>query len=109
MNDYNSKTEELIKMYLSFSANKNINIDEFVKLRKQAMKEIDKENGKYRNNVIHPLGEKRKNKKEDNINVITQENLTSKQIKPKEEFKPTEAIEFNAEKMFLQMVKEIQD
>lgn len=104
MNNYNDKTEELIKMYLSFSTNKNINIDEFVKLRKQAVKEVDKENGKYnKSKVIHPLERQEKTNKEEVKQIMHMKNIQN------EKSKDTKPTQLNAEKMFLEIIKDIQD
>lgn len=104
MDNYNAKTEQLIGLFLSFSDRKNIDADDFIKIRKQAVKEVNKENGKYKNKVIRPLTDQNETNKE--------KETKSKQlsvIKSEGENQDTNIEKMDTEKMFLSMVKELQD
>ena len=112
VSEYDKKTEELIKSYLNFSPNKFITVDEYIKFRKQAIKETKDVV------VVQPIIDKTPpEKKEINERHIKQETIIATS-KPATETKMIEqdndvVVENknvnNVESMFLSMIKEIQD
>lgn len=106
MDKYNEKTETLVGLFLNFSDRTYISADDFIKIRQQAVKEVNKENERYKNKVIHPLTKQNETSKEKETkskqpSVIKSEGENSNQ--------DTNIEKMDTEKMFLSMVKELQD
>lgn len=115
---YEEKTEHLIEMFMKYSDKKSLDVNEFLKIRKQAIKETDDIvfNG---TNIIRPLSdtkipqeEKRTNKKEnsraDSYNHKKQSNTRSIE-KAEVHTEELESDEFTKEDMFLAMIKDVED
>ena len=69
---YEEKTEHLIEMFMKYSDKKSLDVNEFLKIRKQAIKETDDIvfNG---TNIIRPLSDTKipQEEKRTNINILT--------------------------------------
>ena len=117
---YEEKTEHLIEMFMKYSDKKSLDVNEFLKIRKQAIKETDDIvfNG---TNIIRPLSdtkipqeEKRTNKKE-NSRVDSNNHKKQSITKPIEKEKAEthteelESDEFTKEDIFLAMIKDVED
>ncbi len=115
---YEEKTEHLIEMFMKYSDKKSLDVNEFLKIRKQAIKETDDIvfNG---TNIIRPLSdtkipqeEKRTNKKENsrvNSNNHKKQSNTRPIEKAETHTEELESDEFTKEDMFLAMIKDVED
>lgn len=115
---YEEKTEHLIEMFMKYSDKKSLDVNEFLKIRKQAIKETDDIvfNGA---NIIRPLSdtkipqeEKKTNKKENSrVDSNNHKKQSNTKLIEKAEIhtEELESDEFTKEDMFLAMIKDVED